>query len=46
MNSQESLSRRAFVGLLTAVPAGMAVAATNDWVDLFDGRTLNGWRPS
>ena len=39
------ISRRAFVELAAVAPFGMN-AATGDWVDLFDGRTLNGWRPS
>ena len=37
------MSRRAFVGTLAAVPL---VAADDVWVDLFDGRSLQGWRPS
>src|SRR5690242_8856219 len=36
------MSRRAFVGTLAAVPL---VAADDVWVDLFDGRSLHGWRP-
>jgi hypothetical protein len=38
-----NLTRRAFVGTLAAAPL---VGADNDWVDLFDRRSLQGWRPS
>lgn len=39
------IDRRTFFGLAAAVP--MAVSArAEEWVDLFDGRSLNGWRPS
>ncbi len=38
-------SRRAFVKLAALTPFGLT-AATGDWLDLFDGRSLNGWRPS
>ena len=39
------LSRRAFVGSLAV--AGLSAAAADDgWVELFDGRSLQGWRPS
>src|ERR1700683_2530535 len=38
------LSRRAFVGSLAA---GITAAAADDgWVELFDGKSLQGWRPS
>jgi hypothetical protein len=37
-----SVSRRAFLG---AVALG-ACAADEGWKDLFDGKSLNGWRPS
>ncbi len=36
-------TRRAFLGALAA-PA--FAAAASDWIELFDGRTLDGWRPS
>lgn len=36
-----TLTRRAFAGTLAAVPL---LAADTDWIDLFDGRSLNGWR--
>ena len=39
------ISRRAFVGLVAAAPLGIA-AETGEWIDLFDGRSLTGWRPS
>jgi len=39
------LTRRAFVGSLAM--AGLTAAAADDgWVELFDGRSLQGWRPS
>ncbi|WP_321472871.1 family 16 glycoside hydrolase [uncultured Paludibaculum sp.] len=37
------LTRRAFAGMLAAAPL---TSADNDWIDLFDGRSLQGWRPS
>lgn len=39
------ISRRAFVGAIAATPLGIA-ARTGEWIDLFDGRTMTGWRPS
>ncbi len=36
-------TRRAFLG---AVAAPVLAAAADNWIDLFDGRTLDGWRPS
>jgi hypothetical protein len=38
-------TRRVFIGTVIAVPVGLAVKA-DDWVELFDGHSLNGWRPS
>ena len=40
-----TLDRRAFIGLVAAIPFGVS-AQTGDWVDLFDGQSLTGWRPS
>jgi hypothetical protein len=37
------LTRRAFLGTVAAAPL---VGADEGWIDLFDGRTLKGWRPS
>jgi hypothetical protein len=37
------ISRRTFLGAATL--AGVASAA-DEWIDLFDGKSLNGWRPS
>src|SRR5215471_3920814 len=37
------LTRRTFVGAMAALPA---VSAADEWVSLFDGRTLENWRPS
>jgi len=39
-----SLSRRAFVATMAALP--LASAADADWVELFNGRTLEGWTPA
>jgi hypothetical protein len=39
----QPLSRRAFVGAIAALPA---IAADGEWVQLFNGRDLDGWRPS
>jgi hypothetical protein len=38
-----SLTRRAFVGAMTVLPA---LAAEDGWISLFNGRDLEGWRPS
>ncbi len=35
-------TRRAFLASAAAVP----LCAGDDWVELFDGRSLNGWKPS
>jgi hypothetical protein len=40
----QEINRRAFIGSLTAV--SLAAAAGEGWVELFDGRSLNGWKPS
>ena len=40
--SKSSITRRTFVGMAAAAGLGGA----EGWVDLFDGRSLNGWRPS
>jgi hypothetical protein len=37
------MTRRAFVGALAATPLA---AAGEGWVDLFNGRDLEGWKPS
>lgn len=41
----QDVTRRAFVGTLAAAPLGIA-AGVGEWVELFDGHSLNGWRPS
>ena len=41
--TESAITRRAFVGAMTAI--GLS-AADDGWVDLFDGRSLEGWRPS
>ncbi len=38
------MTRRAFAGAMTA--AGIAAAADDGWVELFDGKSLEGWRAS
>lgn len=40
--AKSSITRRTFVGMAAAAGLGGA----EPWVDLFDGRSLNGWRPS
>ncbi len=35
-------TRRAFVGAMTAIPL---LAQSDGWVDLFNGRSLEGWKP-
>ena len=39
------ISRRAFAGFMAAAPFAIPARA-EEWVDLFDGHSLNGWRPS
>jgi hypothetical protein len=41
----QDATRRAFLGAAIAAPFATQ-AATEDWIDLFDGKSLNGWRPS
>ena len=41
----QDVTRRAFVGAVTASPLGIAARAER-WIELFDGHSLNGWRPS
>lgn len=41
--SSSEMTRRSFVGAISAM--GLP-AAGDDWVDLFNGRSLEGWRPS
>jgi hypothetical protein len=38
------VTRRAFIGAATTAP--LAIAAGEDWINLFDGKSLSGWRPS
>ncbi|HWC00186.1 MAG TPA: hypothetical protein VG672_25935, partial [Bryobacteraceae bacterium] len=44
MVAKSEITRRAFVGSMAA--AGLPAAETGGWVQLFDGRSLDGWRPS
>ena len=37
-------TRRAFLGAFAA--SAVVARDANNWIDLFDGRTLDGWRPS
>jgi histidinol phosphatase-like PHP family hydrolase len=39
------MNRRAFVGTLMAAPLGLA-QQSDEWINLFDGHSLSGWRPS
>jgi hypothetical protein len=39
------ISRRAFVGALMAAPLSTA-AGSDEWIPLFDGHSMQGWRPS
>jgi hypothetical protein len=39
----QALSRRTFCGVVAALPA---LAADDGWISLFNGRDLDGWRPS
>ena len=41
--AKSEITRRVFVGAMTAL--GLS-AAGDAWVELFDGHSLNGWRPS
>lgn len=41
--SNSDVSRRAFVAALAAVPLA---SAADEWVELFNGRTMEGWTPS
>jgi Domain of Unknown Function (DUF1080) len=41
--TKPEMTRRTFVGAVTAL--GLS-AADDGWVELFDGRSLEGWRPS
>jgi len=39
------VTRRTFLGTAIAAPIGIA-AGVEEWTQLFDGHSLNGWRPS
>ena len=43
-----TLTRRDAIGLLMAAPALLSAYAedSSDWIPLFDGKTLNGWKAS
>lgn len=43
--SDRNLTRRSFVSASIVAPVALA-AEKAEWIDLFDGRTMNGWRPS
>jgi hypothetical protein len=43
--SNHDLTRRTFAGLVAAAPFAIA-ANVEQWIDLFDGRTMTNWRPS
>src|SRR6059058_3417113 len=42
------LTRREILAMLLTAPAAASCWAqeANDWIQLFDGKTLNGWKPS
>ena len=42
----ENLTRRGFIVAAAATPLTIAAAAQEDWIELFDGHSLTGWRPS
>ncbi len=42
---KQDVTRRAFMGTAIATSLGIAAGA-EDWIELFDGHSLNGWRPS
>lgn len=44
--TQQNLSRREFAGALAIAGSTLASAAADGWIELFDGRSLNGWTPS
>ena len=39
------ITRRAFVSSISATALAMA-AAGDEWIELFNGRSLEGWRPN
>ena len=39
---KSEMTRRAFVGALAATPL---LAQSDGWVELFNGKSLDGWRP-
>ena len=43
MTPKFDLTRRVFLGAMAAAPLA---SAADGWVDLFDGKSLAGWRPS
>ena len=42
--AKSEITRRAFVGSMAV--AGLPAAETGGWVELFNGHSLEGWRPS
>jgi hypothetical protein len=42
---KSEMTRRAFVAAMAAMPATPVFAQDDGWVELFDGRSLAGWRP-
>lgn len=45
MSLGNAINRRSCMGALIGIPVALAGAA-EEWVDLFDGHSLNGWQPS
>jgi hypothetical protein len=42
----QKLSRRTFVRTVAASSLAIGANAGGDWIELFDGHSLNGWKPS
>lgn len=45
-NFGQGLTRRGFVSAMAATSTALRAESTAPWAELFDGRTLDGWKPS
>ena len=45
-NFHQGLTRRGFVSAMAATSIALRAESTAQWTELFDGRTLAGWKPS
>lgn len=45
-NFRQELTRRGFVSAIAASSIALHAESTAQWTELFDGRTLDGWKPS